>query len=345
MEKEQLLLMQKRLGLILGLLLYIFDYASDIYVADQYRRNNVSWFGITVSIIVVSTVIGNITTVVRIYGLCESMPALVQPSFALRYVQAIRSPDKTNIYQLTRLRYFHTIIGSAPQLCLQLYIMVRQWYFPSYTLVSTTSSLLSLTWSITTLETERYDLNLLDSVVFLIWQLSTLVSRVTAIVVFTYAFRYYIFLAVAFHCFLATVAMQIIQIPWNDPEVREFHFAKSLVLSCEAGYASLFHTSLRFMPSGRRDIFVSTFFFVIESIACIILFFVAVEIPDDMVLLMPVATPCIIGGTFLSILHFLAYNELLDCSGRKFVIRKSLLFKPTVVTEECLECRGETTSF
>ena len=44
-------------------------------------------------------------------------------------------------YLLAILRHIEKITESAPQLCLQVYIMLRQWSFPSYTVVPSVFSL------------------------------------------------------------------------------------------------------------------------------------------------------------------------------------------------------------
>ena len=50
-------------------------------------------------------------------------------------------------YKLAWLRHIETVTESIPQWCLQVYIMLRQWYFPWYTLVSIVVSLLSSAWN------------------------------------------------------------------------------------------------------------------------------------------------------------------------------------------------------
>ena len=148
--------------------------------------------------------------------------AVLQLSIVVRYIEAIispyppvtrrsrtTSPDRRRIFFLAKLRYLETITESAPQLCLQVYIMLRQWDFPTYTVVSSVLSLLSLAWSITTLEKERIeeeeDYKLSAAFVFLIWQLSTLVSRLSAIILFAYVFRYYVIIFLAAHWLLLSI--------------------------------------------------------------------------------------------------------------------------------------------
>ena len=112
---------------------------------------------------------------------------------------------------------------SAPQWCLQNYIMMKQWYFPWHTLVSTFLSLLSLAWSITSLETSRKAFDwVVDTetlsvesfpkkslVVFLVAHLFLLISRLTSLVIFAYAFRYFVFVVVGVHWLSSFIAICI----------------------------------------------------------------------------------------------------------------------------------------
>jgi hypothetical protein len=93
---------------------------------------------------------------------------------------------------------------------MQVYIMLRQWYFPWYTVVSTVFSLLSLAWSITNLKKARKiekgrDFKLRTSVSFFLYQLLSLSSRLFAIAIFAYVFTWYVFVALGLHWLLAIV--------------------------------------------------------------------------------------------------------------------------------------------
>ena len=154
------------------------------------------------------------------------------------------SPDRRRIYFLAQLRYVATVTESAPQLLLQVYIMLRQWDFPTYTVVSSVLSFLSLAWSITTLEKERNikegrDFGWKVTVLFLIWQLLTLVSRLSAIVLFSYVFHNYVIVFLAAHWFILAVKMCGIKLFSDGSDSLK----KSLVPSLLAAYPSLFHSS------------------------------------------------------------------------------------------------------
>ena len=134
----------------------------------------------------------NFTAIIQITNIWTFIAAVLQLSIVTRYIQAVSS-ENPRTYLLAILRYLDTITESAPQWCLQVYIMLRQWSFPSYTVVSAVFSLLSLAWSITTLEKERLAKEgrrwkLIHGYVLFNWQLSTLISRLFAIALFAYVF-------------------------------------------------------------------------------------------------------------------------------------------------------------
>ena len=149
------------------------------------------------------------------------------------------SADVTLTMHHTFLCLAEAFAESAPQCCLQNYIMIRQWHFPWYTVMSTVLSLFSLAWSITSLETscktcqwvrstcdvqssewvtvsqgpgsqgsqwgEKKEVKSFPKkslVVFLVAHLCLLVSRLTSLVIFAYVFRYYVFIIVGLHWLL-----------------------------------------------------------------------------------------------------------------------------------------------
>ena len=117
-------------------------------------------------------------------------------------------------HKLAGIRYVETVCESAPQWCLQVYIMLRQWYFPWYTVLSAAISLVALAWSITSLEKTRQEknenknFNFLFSVVFLLWQVSFLISRLAAIVYCAYVLRYYVFVIIGMNWLLVSIVIK-----------------------------------------------------------------------------------------------------------------------------------------
>ena len=125
----------KRVFLSVGFALYLFDLGSDIYVTVQYWKNDEPWwFGLTIGFICVPSLIVNLTAIIQNMNIGKFLAAIFQLSIVVRYIEALIEPD-TNIGNFSRthslaiLRYTETITESALQWCLQVYIMLRQWYF------------------------------------------------------------------------------------------------------------------------------------------------------------------------------------------------------------------------
>ena len=108
--------------------------------------------------------------------------------------------------------YIEAFVESAPQWCLQFYIMLRQWSFPWITVTSNVISLLSLAWSITLVgkigkikRNPTMPFPKRSLIVLALWRLCTLVSRLSAIVIFAYAYRSYVFIVIGIHWTAATM--------------------------------------------------------------------------------------------------------------------------------------------
>ena len=172
-----------------------------------------------------------------------------------RYYTVIKEPGKRKdgsetsdprTLLLARLRYVETITENAPQLCLQVYIMLHQQYFPPLTVISCVLSPLALTWCITVLEQERRqgEFECKHAFIFFCWQFLTLLSRVSAIILFTYVNPYSLITFIVLH-FLIVTAMVFQQkaIERHNGEVSQTFSNFSLLgLSFKAAYAFLFHS-------------------------------------------------------------------------------------------------------
>ena len=234
--------------LLVGLLLYVFDLGSDIYVAVQYWKNDETWwFGLTTGFIAgPSLVVNTLAIINQIIDVWKCIAAVLQVSVVALYFEAIFS-KKPGTYLLAKLRYLETITESAPQWCLQVYIMLRQWHFPSYTIFSTVLSMLSLTWSITILEKERRIqegtlFRFIDGFAFFNWQLWKLVSRLFSIALFAYVFRHYVIIPLALHWFILLGWILLKEI------IDEGSERKTILLSMLPAFPFLFHSSKTFLP-------------------------------------------------------------------------------------------------
>ena len=243
------------INLIVGFGLYVSDVGFDIYVAIQYaKRDEWWWFAFTLAFVILPFIIMNFVACgEESETACETLVSLllslvvVQICYADDFRQWKRKywdnePCGNSCYRnccqrckkyleaekklanssnsLAAARYLETISESAPQWCLQNYVMLRQWYFPWYTVLSTVFSFISLAWSITSLEKTWKISNWFDensgrtsyptkslNTVFFAWQLFSLLSRLSALVFFAYVFRYYVFVFFGLHIILLTGAL------------------------------------------------------------------------------------------------------------------------------------------
>ncbi|CAB3996264.1 XK-related 9 [Paramuricea clavata] len=153
--------------LITGLVLFIFDLVTDIVVAAQYGlKGEYWWFGLTLLFIIVPLFIVNLMATYQTikHRFCRKLSCrlwFVCSSIFVRYGQEFKywkqphwnnppcgdnykecnCPDceqyrvvmkesNRSGYNLAWVRYVETLTESAPQWCLQIYIMLRQWDFP-----------------------------------------------------------------------------------------------------------------------------------------------------------------------------------------------------------------------
>ena len=303
----------QRLDLFVGLALYLFDYGSDIYVAVQHWNNDERWwFGLTVGFICVPSLIVNLTAIFQYVNIWTCIAAILQLSIVARYIEVLVKPRASirNVFRthsLAILRYVETITESSPQWCLQVYIMLRQWSFPSYTVVSSVFSMLSLAWSITTLEKEKKkrhseELTLINAFLFWIWQMSTLISRLSAIVLFAYVFRYCVVIALVAHWLILVWSIYLIE-RYNGSSS-----GKSILLSLMAGCSSLVHSAENDLPTKcpKPEMIVGYIFLVLVSIIMVTLSLITPDVAH-MDVLKPVAIASAAGGTFVSIVFCILY--------------------------------------
>ena len=256
-----------QLNLSIGLLLYLFDIGSDIYVAIQYWNNNEPFlFVLTVGLIVVPSLIVNAAAIIQNMDKWRFITAILQSSIVVRYIEALLKPDPGNFsrtYFLAILHYIQTITESAPQWCLQVMIMFHQRSFPSYTVVSTVFSLLSLAWSIMTIEKERrkfyeIDFKCINAFGFFIWQLSTFISRLLAIVAFGYVVPFFAIFPLVFHWFALAWSICLIEIS------AEAGVGKSILLSMVAAFPLLYHSAKTFLPVKRAQLIMDVGYVVLN---------------------------------------------------------------------------------
>ncbi len=353
------------LFLVTGMLIYILDLASDILIAVRYYRNEESkWFAITLSFIVITIVITNFAACLHaskdtfegpckwLWVFCAGCPILFRYIEELNYwkranldsspcgkacqkspcVECKRDLEKKqkltkSIYSLAWLHLIQTLTESAPQCCLQLYIMLNQWHFPYFTVISTSVSLISLVWCITALEQARKGKNndpnfkTGSAFAFLSWQFFAVVSRLFAIVIFAYVFKYYVVCVVVFHWLVVTIAIAIHRKDeFKGEGVGPVIFM--FIASCFSVFPLVVFASeplLPFFKNRRFWTLIVSFVLAMED-AIILAVSVGMAKFDDtihvshMELLLPVSIACVLGGIALETVFCLVYYR---CCSRK----------------------------
>ena len=259
-------------SLVVGYVLHVVDVGFDIYVAIQYSiRGEWWWFSLTLVFIILPLLVANFSvcflpleTVFRLWILyrdairtwkeenwnnppCERNDWRCSCEICKNFHEK-RKKSVESIRELSETCYIETIAEAAPQWCLQSYIMLRQWFFPWYTILSIIFSFLSLACSITTHEKaeklyewyvnkkklRNYPLSPLY-VTFFAWQLCSLFSRLPALVIFAYVFRYYVFIVFGVHWMVLIVVSYVLNKDENN-------YTAGFYYTC-VSYPALFHIS------------------------------------------------------------------------------------------------------
>lgn len=202
--------------------------------------------------------------------------------------------------------------------------MLRQWYFPWYTVLSTVLSLLSLAWSITTLEkarqakSENRNYTLMCTVVFLIWQLSFLVSRLSAIVYCAYILRYCVFIFIGTHWVLLCIVLAIVQrleFRRANTDIKQ-PFIRRLFSFFVFTYSLLFNASeplqyFYFISNLKRYNLIMNIILAVHNVLMLVVSLtVSVSDVSHEDILKPIAMPCVLGGLVLGTFFYVVYYKI-----------------------------------
>ena len=337
--------------LIVGFLLLIFDVITDILVAVHYGlKGEYSWFGLTLLFIILPLfIVSLITTNQTEDGFCENASCcLLCSAIFVRYVQefahwkrtyrnipscggncenldceecqkyqSAMKESKKSAYNFAWIRYVETLTESTPQWCLQMYVMLRHWDFPWYTLLSVVFSLLSLSWSATILEKARINkqgknFKLPATVVFFTCQLFSLLSRLFVIVAFAYVFEEHVFTALVIHWLAAHLISWSIGLRRDECKCDVIALFFLYIVFC---YPFLFHVTdmlTKTFSKQRTIIFLLYFLIAVENVLLAIL---AVAIPKyqatHVTELKTIILPLVVISLVLASILLVLYNKYL----------------------------------
>ena len=294
---------------LVSVVLFLVDLGTDIYVAVKHHQNGDETFFIL--------------SVVFIVG-----PFIIGIAVAcFQQVRAGNELENTLVYA----RYIEAMYESAPQWCLQVYIMLLQWEFPWYTILSTVVSLLSLTWSTIQIEIQTakdgYDNEILAVVVFFFHGLSGFTSRLVAIAVFAYVFGLYLFAA----AFLGHSLVLVAILYCMERNILNNYLKICKCLGESAYCFTFFVISYLLLPvllHPSKAVFVlfqddedrlKTYYAWIYTLIVagnIIMLTLVVALPPQEVTHMdvvgPLAMGCVIGGTIMNLIVLICRKTLLN---------------------------------
>ena len=353
----------KLLILISGLLFYILDLSSDIYVAVQHYGTDQWWFGFTVTFIILPACVVNIAAYLQTWNLSsdESDPPHESvrwkaarlstfgfcSTITIRYIKQFmqwksqywdNSPCEQNCrstncarckiyldqkkksaesaYKLAWLCHIETVTESAPQWCLQVYIMLRQWYFPWYIWLSIGISLFCLAQSIIVLEIARQKKNedrnfeITHTVVFFIWQLFALFSRLSAIVFCAYVIRRYVFIFVILHWLLAPLYYDL----WFGDGFKWSDLIMCLLLNCPL-FFNVSRCLLRHSQNWKSYMVKMSASVALQNLLMLIIPITICTRSEPglphMDEIIPIAIFCVVGGLLIALLFGILYIKLL----------------------------------
>ncbi|CAI9727358.1 XK-related protein 6 [Octopus vulgaris] len=248
---------------VLSAIIYLLDVATDVVVVIQFMfEERLIWFSLSLAFVVVPMVciqvfslkwlltkrtikISCISGFLHFIGLALikryadvllTWSELKTTSDPLRFEKLFQQ-----VHSAFLLRLFQTFLEAAPQLILQSYVLLSTWHGSAGTGFSLIISLISFSWGFVTysdnlrLQSRNIPRPKWPSFLLQIgWQIGMTLSRVAAIIMFTFCFKSWIFFAIGVHWML--MSLWIIA---EKPKLRSVWWQDKL-LSCLVGFIYIF---------------------------------------------------------------------------------------------------------
>ncbi|GIX96517.1 XK-related protein 6 [Caerostris darwini] len=212
--------------IILSIGSFLVDIVTDIIVIFQYYKNgHFVWLILTTSLVCLPSLIvqifsirwyiidGTATTFVIFMhiiqlGLFYRFLQLLLEGFRVRKSKSSSDLEKFNHQQsdISMLRLFESFTESAPQLVLQLYIMISTDDWNPWTGISAIASVVSLSWGIAAyskamrnIRPEKKRLSWWGLIFQALWRIGMVSSRIVSMVLFAVVYGYWLILGIGLH--------------------------------------------------------------------------------------------------------------------------------------------------
>ncbi|GFT92068.1 XK-related protein 6 [Nephila pilipes] len=280
--------------IILSIGSFLADIGTDFIVIFQYFKNeHFIWFTLTMSLVCLPSLIvqifsirwytndGKVTYFICIVhilqlGLFYRFLQLLLEGLRVRKSKSSSNLDNFNCQQsdICMLRLFESFMESAPQLVLQLYIMISTDDWNLWTGISAIACIISLSWGIAAysraLRNLRLDKEILSCWGLLfqaVWRIGMVSARIISMVLFAVAYGHWLFLGIGLHW--------LIMITWIFYQKTDFctTWWEERLYNCVVGVIYCFCYFNIKEGKARYRMTIYYFITVLENIAAILAFY------------------------------------------------------------------------
>lgn len=312
---------------------FLADIGTDVIVIIQYYMSgHILWMLLTTSLVCLPSLVVQIFSI-RWYIIDGTITNflwfvhILQLGVFQRYIQLLslglkvrESNDQMELQQFNQqqsdicmLRLFESFMESAPQLVLQLYIMVSTDEWNPWTGISALASIFSLSWGIAAYSKalrnaipEKKNLSWWGLLFQSLWRIGMVSSRVFSMVLFAAAYGSWLILAMAIHWFCMTV--------WVFLQDTDFctTWWEERLYNCVVGIIYCF--CYFNVKEGKSRFRMSLYYFltILQNLGFLLAFYAAEHFSQGLKFLMIFSVP---SGIFVGIISMLLYYRFFHPSG------------------------------
>ncbi|KAK6179614.1 hypothetical protein SNE40_011932 [Patella caerulea] len=336
---------------LISLITFLLDIGTDVLVVVEfYEGGHIVWGSLSIVFICLPAIVMQFFSIKWYHNdgkltICTFLPHLLLIGPVFRYLGVIkvglRARQKagdvcrdTSIAfsqqnDISILRLIEAFMESAPQLGLQLYIVLTTLHIDWLTGISIASSLISLSWAVTAYTDALrlayqtgYSRRWFGLIMHSLWRTCMTSARITALVLFSVVFKGWIFLVAGTHWLVMTIIISVQGTDFGDGcfETSMFRLV--------AGFIHIF--CFLNVKDGRTRRRITAFYFLIllENAALWTLWFIYTDSPE-----LVTVTACIVFGAFiLGLIFLMIYYRFLHPSGEVHLFNaKPTVYEPTIM--------------